>query len=421
MKMNRSKKGIFFTFMCFLLVVLVVIIFATSRNLNLQYKQPVVQDREQNVNELYKTLDEAVMIDVLRISSVQALLKTTADIKSNKQYLSTSLNQGNQFDDKIRADALNPYSLGSFLTNIQNFIKDSYNLDVVELSFQPVSITQNDPWLVEVSGKGTILLKDTANSLAWKSEKDYIVKIPIEGLPDPLWAGKGIDVDITNKFNFTLYGGVLQRNTTGSIIWEKLRSVTTAASIMNGEDDRINLLMAAINQTVFFHPTTEFNSAPNYLQRFAGGNERDAKTGIFAFANLELQKKITVANAHKSYVDFKFIKSSSQSNLEYVVGITDIDGKFTILQAGDPPRPITKEFHIDGIYNEKAVSDADSEKKFRFKLDSNDRDYFKITLLNYHCLDDVDERYITPNFGSLKPICYSHATNIGPPKASFTG
>src|SRR3989338_5509322 len=102
MGINCNKKGIFFTFMCFLLVVLVVIIFATSRNLNLQYKQPVVQDREQNVNELYKTLDEAVMIDVLRISSVQALLKTTADIKSNKQYLSTSLNQGNQFDDKIR-------------------------------------------------------------------------------------------------------------------------------------------------------------------------------------------------------------------------------------------------------------------------------------------------------------------------------
>ena len=65
-------------------------------------------------------------------------------------------------------------------------------------------------------------------------------------------------------------------------------------------------------------------------------------------------------------------------------------------------------------------SDADPENKFRFKLDSNDLGYFKITPPNYHCLDDVVETAILPIYSS-EPICYSHATNIGPPKASFTG
>lgn len=403
----NNKKGIFFTFMCFLLVVLVVIIFATSRNLNLQYKQPVVQDREQNVNELYKTLDETVMPDVLRISSIQTLLKATDKVKSDYFPLK------NDFPNLINDQTfVGDNSLNNWLGRVSNIVKDSYNLDVVELSFQPVAITQNDPWHVEVSGRGTILLKDTANSLAWSSTKEYIAKIPIEGLPDPLWARKGVDVNITRFIDITI-NGVKQRNYTDLIVWSAFTAVNNYKAAYT--DNRINIISSAIKQTSFFHPT-KILQAPNYLERFNGAISYDTKTGIFAFADQRLQNKFN--NFKTSYVDYKFIKQIQYPDVElqYIIGVGEIDGIYIeMVWMGDRLMPVEHIFHIGGMYGKN----IDIKDKLRFKLSQEDLDYFGMKAQHYHCLDGVIDNILLPPFGEKKE-CYLAAIAIGNPEADFT-
>ncbi|MBI4441286.1 hypothetical protein HY639_03900 [Candidatus Woesearchaeota archaeon] len=401
-----NKKGIFFTFMCFLLVLLVIAIFATQRNITLQYKQPVTLSRTHTLNEFYQTLDRAVLPDVLRISSVQAFLAVTRKIKDEKRPHPIE-----PFDAIVRgtnADYdLHGNGADAWLQKIKQWAQTTYHLDRVELDFLPgtIAVIQREPWTVEVSAMGKVTLIDRANKIGFETTKKYTVTIPIEGLPDQLWAQKGVDRNITSILqNVTMGGKWFGNISTDLVVWEQLVKGSSLREL--AKDERLAILNLSITQGAYFHPSTVL-AAPNYLQRF-GGTGSDAKTGIFSFADAGLQDKVGVANARQSYLDYKFIWSKLPvGQLDYAIGLSAIDGLITEMK-GSPPRPVTTEFHITGL--------ADG---YRFKMDADDRKFLALEIpVDFHCKDDVDETQPLPIFADHE--CFYGARELGEPLATFT-
>ncbi len=404
--MGLKKKGVFFTFMCFIMVLIIVVIFASQRNVTLKYKQPIELSRVQALNELYKNLDQAVIPDVLQIASIRGLLAATKKVKSG--YF--SLEQGTTFQNIIKTPS-NQYpdmtnsTTTDWLQKISEWAKNVYHLDMT-LDLDTIQIKQKEPWAVEVSAQGKILIMDIATASKWETTKTYTIRIPIEGLPDPLWAGKGVDVNITSVLHTVTVFGKLQTNiTTDSIVWEKLPFVKTLTEL--DKDERLSVLNASIAQRAFYHPSRTL-VAPNYLQRFSGGTQQDAVTGIFTFVDNDLQNKIGIPGAGYSYVDYKFVRKTSSKDVKYLLSISAVDGVWveTVQRQGNSIT-IRHEFHIMGRSN-----------SYRFKTDRDDRDYFSLTMGHYSCNDDVNEVQSPIVFS--EPDCYNKAVDIGPPKATVT-
>ncbi len=402
-----NKKGIFFTFMCFLLVLLIVIIFAYQRNITLQYKQPVTQNRQMALNELYKSLDEALLPDALRVASIQALLVATEKIKETKTYFSLTTSTPSRFERIVMgveySTEMQQKTIGYWLEEIKNAAEKTYHAEI-SLDFTGIVIRQNGPWFVNVTGNGTIIIKDEPNNMQWKTMKNYTVTIPITGMPDPLWAGQGVSINITNMVTVP---PATNTNMTYEIPWMILSN-----------DGRINTIKAAIQQHAFFHPIKGSGlEAPNYLQRFKDGKDSDEDSGIFALADMELQNAITGKrtgnDAFKfSYIDYKFIKPVTSTPLYYLIGPSDIDGILKEwIPMPSPGRFIDHEFHIPSLLTE--LSFKRGNEKYRFKLDDKDITYLGFAN-NMYCKDEVNDKITLPIFTQDNNQCYLHAVRLKP-------
>ncbi len=397
-----KKKGIFFSFICFLLLVLLIIAFSSPKHLELFYRQPVQEQRAYALNGLFVSFDRIIIPDILRVASIQTLLVATQKVTENGYFSLTEKTRGiTRFEHIVQgeefAQEMKEKNLAFWIQKYRELAKQEYHAELA-IRFSDIYLTQISPWKLNVHATAQITL--TAQKMQWAKKNTFIIEIPIIGLPDPLWAGQGIRVLI----NDTLSKGMK----TEQILWKG-----------KDKNTRFALLQAAIQQRAFFHPLFP---APSYLSRFEGGKQTDATTGIFAFADRALQnaqKNSNPGSLRTSYLDYKFVQPNPSSGLSYIVGISDVDGQQEDYVPNRKPPLFYQEFHIFGMTGRKKTSDG-----FRFKLDMSERAFFGFDGEGESCKDEINDNTKPtdplPIFPTDNKECYQlvqKLASVSPPKA----
>lgn len=403
-----NNKGIFFSFICFLLLILLIIAVSSPRHLTLFYRQPIQEQRAYALNAFYTSLDQIIVPDILRVASIQALLVATEKVTENGYFSLTEKTGGiTRFEKIINGEEfvqeMKEKNLNYWIQKFVQLTKQEHHADLM-IRFSDVSLTQTSSWKIDIHATAQITITDMAKSMQWSKKKVFTIEVPLVGLPDPLWAGQGIRILINDTLT---HAG--EKRKTEQIEW-----------IGKDKTNRFSFLRAAIQQHAFFHPVFP---APNYLHRFEGGKITDTATGIFAFVDRPLQnaqRNQNPGSLHNSYLDYKFIQPTIvPSGLSYITGVSDIDGQQEDYVPNRKPPRIYQEFHIMGITGQKKTTDG-----FRFKLDKVERASFGFDQQDDSCKDDVNDNTKPadplPIFPTDNKECYQLAQKLAsasPPKA----
>jgi hypothetical protein len=246
-KLLLSKKG--FTYLLvtsFFVVVLLTVFFTTSRY-SYQDQESLQQVRIRAMNDFIKSLD----IDIHRatyISAFRAMLALEDHVTSTGQYLS---NINSSFRETFFYGTIN----GTESAIMDNSTFNDYLLKVQALA-QSTGITlnmnvtnirmiQSSPWAIDIYMLINITAADNKNTAAWNINREYMTRVPIDSLRDPLYS--------KNSFNRV-------PNTV-----RKLNSDT----LINGTNTT-NLIIH-IEESYYL----ESSNAPNFIMRFEGNTNPD--------------------------------------------------------------------------------------------------------------------------------------------------
>jgi len=249
-----SKKGFTYILVTSFLVVVLLLVFFTTSNYKYQDQEAVQQIRIRAMNDFMKNLDD----DIHRatyISAFRSLLALETHVSTNVSKDFREVFFYGTLNGVSQGDIINESTFEIYLSRVQNLSKSTGI--ILDINVTDVSLTQSDPWSVDVHLTMNITAVDVKNTSAWHINKEYVTNLPIDTLRDPLY------VKIIGNSSPTI------------------RKLDVPFFVNNTD---VTNLKAHIEGVYYINSSY----APSYIMRLAGNNSPDPNgNGIESIVNIQ--------------------------------------------------------------------------------------------------------------------------------------
>ncbi len=283
--MIRNKKGIFFT----TLVIVILLLFILTLTLYSNIKErKTIQKRIETLNSLVFSIEENIPRQ-LRTAGFRIIFLFEKRIAETGSYIS-DVEGGFQeafFEGTIYGDTnteIETVMAGATFQDILTSLKEkaaNVNVDI-DIINPSIHIKQSDPWYIEVTLSSNLIIKDKGGLALWNKTANITAYTPIENLEDPFYLINTNGL-VSNKIFKTPYLNFVQ----GS--------------------DISNLSLHSTN-SYYIASTT----APSFLNRLQGINAQNAN-GIESLVNLNKLSLQGIQIKDKSIVDYIYFSNSNPS------------------------------------------------------------------------------------------------------------
>ena len=283
--MGINKRGIFFTFAAVALSFVIILSYSSSQSYNSKNGMESLETRIDTTNSLIKNV-ESDMDNMIFTVGFRSLLSLEDYMMSSNppkflNQLGTNLNDA--FEEVFKQGTINSQKMSlmenNSFSNWTNKMKLAANKTDIALDFtvNEVTITQSEPWMVDVSVDLEINIKDNKNTASWVIDKAFTRKINITGFVDPLYL-----VNNQGKVN------------------NSIRKTIVPDFSSSG-----NLNTHLINSYYIEH-----SDAPNYLMRFDNGSG-SSSNGIESLVNSQEIIDAGLPARSRSAVDYIYFGTQS--------------------------------------------------------------------------------------------------------------
>ena len=291
---DKNKKGFFFTTIAIALSIVLILSFNVYTGYRLTDKMEAIELRVDTMNNFIKDLENDLENAIFTVG-FRSLLSLEDYMMANDNFINNlGTNLNNAFDEVFRQGTINSEVMSLMENNTfdywTNKMAEQANKTNILLNFtvNGVTITQTEPWMVNIEVDLRINATDKKNTASWIIDKDFTKKINITGFVDPLYL-----VNNDGKVNNTI-------------------RKTTITNFGAG-------LSTHINNGYYI----EHSDAPSYLMRFEN-NLASSPYGIESLVDPQKLRDAGLPTSSRSAVDFIFYGAVVTSNCR-IQQITDPD------------------------------------------------------------------------------------------------
>ena len=289
----RGRKGIFFTFAAIALSLIIIFSFKVYTDYGQKDEMESIEIRIKTMDNFLKGMENDIG-NVIFIVGFRSLLSLedymmrhgtflnvddypSLDTAFKEAFVNGAIPRG------ITEDKMVLMKNNTFL-NWTNMMKSQANKTGITLGFtiNDVTISQSEPWQVDVSVDLTISVQDKKSTASWTISKVFTQKINITGFVDPLYL-----VNNNGKVNNTI------RKTT----------VPDFSTEQNLDTHLINSYYI------------EHSDAPSYLMRFEN-NLGSSPYGIESLVNSKKLKDEKIKDNDKSAVDYIYFGTQTPEDCQ---------------------------------------------------------------------------------------------------------
>jgi len=277
----KNKKAQFFTLIAIFLIILMFLSFEMYSLLN---KDDSAKTRVLSMGNFLLSVEENLERQTY-ISGFRIIFLAEDQIATSGNYVSNFNSFFNEafFNGTINGEPENSIMPGATYNDIVDSINNKakkINVNIT-LTNPNITITQNDPWNVEVNLTLEIIMKDKANLASWEKTENISTKIPVTFFEDPIYVVNS-SAKISRKINQTSYEG----------------------NYVNGEDfsnliDHLNRGYYAANP-----------DAPSFLNRLQGDLSSD-ENGIESFVYIPDFSAQGIPILDKTIIDYLYFSSQN--------------------------------------------------------------------------------------------------------------
>lgn len=256
--MILHKKGFTYLLVTSLFVVVILMAFFTTSRYSYQDQESLQQVRIRAMNDFMKNLD----LDMHRaayIAAFRAMLALEDHVTTTGQYLP-------DVDESFRETFFYGTINGTESPIMTNSTFEDYLIKVrllsqsigvtLNINVTNISMNQSDPWSIDIYMLMNITASDDRNTAAWNIYKEYVTKVPIDNLRDPLYS----------KNTFNRVPNTIRRPLNDTLV--------------DAGNDTMNLV-THIEGSYYI----ESAYAPNFIMRFEGDVDPDPN-GIESVVNI---------------------------------------------------------------------------------------------------------------------------------------
>lgn len=276
--MAVGKKGMFFTLITILFIIILMFFITMKADYKLSQKTKVVGTRVNTMdNFIHDT--ELDMKRGLYISGFRAVLSLNEFVVSKGAYLEDT---HFAFNESIMRGTINGEEMGlmnlfTFPDWIQRIQGKAQNFGLkISFSNQSIRLYQEDSWHIGIILNTTISLEDTANTALWERASSVTTMIDITNFEDPVYVVETYG-RMTNPIKKTAFEG----------------SYVSGGNVGNLAIHAENSLYA------------ENIDAPSFLMRFEG-DFSSSPYGIESMINLEELDNVGLPVYERSSVDYVY-------------------------------------------------------------------------------------------------------------------
>ncbi len=295
--MVLNKKGMFFTLIAIAILTLFLITYTFYTKFP---NRSATRERITNLNTFIFSTEKDLERQMY-IAGFRAMFVMQTEALEQGNYISSPENTFNEIIFNGTFNGVSqPVMLGATFADIQNSIQQKagkVNANI-QLINPTISISQTDPWNVEITLTTNLHAQDQGGLVSWNKTQNIISKISIENFEDPLY--------LLN---------------TGSLVTNKIIK-TPFTSFVSGTN--VSNLNNHTSNSYYISSIT----APNYLKRLQGLTIADTN-GIESLVNIPELSNQGIITQDKSVVDYIYFSENSPISCK----ITGMPSWFKIDQA----------------------------------------------------------------------------------------
>ena len=258
-----NKKGVFFTFIAIMLIVLIVAMVTTKGKYRYTEKSKAISHRIVTMNNFIDDFEKDFDRELF-IGGYRALLSMNSYIRDIEEYVTdfdTTFNEIliNGTADGTEMTLMEQGSQGASIISWLERINEEGGRSNINVKFTPYYIhaEQFSPWSVKITVKAAINITDVKGVAAWVYNKTFEREFSIVGFEDPLFIVETRD-KVTNLIN-----------------------ITPSMEFVDDATSNTSILTNHLFQSYYINSTR----APSYLMRFSG-NRNASPYGIESMINL---------------------------------------------------------------------------------------------------------------------------------------
>ena len=196
MAIRHNKKGIFFTFIAVLLIMVLTTVFKPETELSFNKDIPVIKTRVTKINDFVTDFENVYLPNIMKLTTYRALTALTyymdvtdvflIDLQEDfkEVFLYGTINN-NQIDDIISEDIMKNNTCINWTNRVKESAEDALNLDL-NFDITGVNIYQTTPWLIDINL--TLDYSVSSETANWTRNNVLIkTKLSIDNLYDPLY------------------------------------------------------------------------------------------------------------------------------------------------------------------------------------------------------------------------------------------
>lgn len=278
----KGRKGIFFTMAAIALAMVILFSFRAVQPKDLEDQTDVAAIRIWTMNSFIKDVEQDLEKG-LYIASYRALAGMNEYIIQEDAYI-TDLD--GMFKELVQSGTIDGDEIGPIQNHTLSNWSAKINVEaekiglIANFTIEDISISQSDPWYVDVEASIRILLADEKNTSSWNRTANITYNVPIQGLKDP--------VSIVNSNNLVT----------------TFMNKTTISDFVQGEN--IDNLMRHTNQSYYI----QNSDAPSFLMRLQG-SLGSSPAGIERLVDVQALQDAGFAGNGRSVVDHIYFGSGS--------------------------------------------------------------------------------------------------------------
>ncbi len=293
-----NKKGVFFTFAAIVLAIIILLSFHTYNEYRLKDSMESTEIRIDTMNNFVKDLENNIG-DATFIAAFRALLSLEDYMMEYERFMGEedSPDLATGFKDLflygsittgVNTEGMGLMHNNTFLNWTDRMKVQSNKTDIVlKFTVNDVTISQSEPWKVDVSMDINVEAKDKKGAASWTINKAITKKINITGFVDPLYLVNNIHTVGNSK------------STVNNTI--RITPVDPA-------EDNFKLDTHLINSYYI-----ENSNAPSYLMRFENDLGSSAH-GIESLVNLRKLEDAGLPTSSRSAVDYIYFGTQTAAN-----------------------------------------------------------------------------------------------------------
>ncbi len=286
MKLNKNKRGIFFTLIGILLSALVLLTISYEYSYQNIYREEAITYRVNSINNDMKSITNDLPREIY-IGGFRTLLGMQNYIDENGRFFNNSKEAFKEifltgFYQNKSINIMENSSLNDWKSRIIKEMRTDEINAVINVT--NVSVYQNNPWSIMVNVTAFISLKDNELSVTLNKTVKSSNSISIIGLEDPI---------------FTIYSyGRISREVQKSNLTEFVH------------EDNTTGLMTELKNKLYIQSST----APDYLMRLEG-NLSNSTYGIESLVNITELTDVGLPAREKSIVDYIYFSNRTTQDL----------------------------------------------------------------------------------------------------------